>query len=128
MLKAFDSFLTVVHLSILLFNLFGWIWPSTRKMHLVVVLVTAFCWLVLGIWYGIGFCPVTHLQWEVKAALGETNLPNSFVTYCLYGIGLKMIPENAITWGTGISFAMAGSLALYFNVFRPVYRRAFVRS
>jgi hypothetical protein len=118
MLKILDIFLTILHLAILLFNLFGWVWPSTRKLHLVIVLITAFCWLVLGIWHGIGYCPITDWQWQLKARLGETNLPNSFVTYCLYGIGLKMIPVSVIEYATGISFSIAGGLALYFNIFR----------
>ncbi len=122
MLKALDIFLSFAHLAILVFNLFGWIWPSTRKLHLVVVLTTAFCWLVLGIWYGIGYCPITDWQWQLKAKLGETNLPNSFVTYCLYGIGLKMIPVPVITWATGISFSIAGVLSLYLNIFRKWMR------
>jgi len=118
MFKTLDIFLTFLHLAILLFNLFGWIWPSARKLHLFVVLVTTFCWIVLGIWHGIGYCPITDWQWQVKAKLGQTNLPDSFVTYCLYGIGLKMIPVQVITWATGVSFSIAGLLSLYFNIFR----------
>ncbi len=117
-LRALDIFLTIAHLAILSFNLFGWIWPATRKLHLVVVLITAFCWLILGIWHGLGYCPITDWQWQIKEKLGEGNLPSSFVTYCLYGIGLKMIPVAVITYATGISFAIAGGLALYFNVVR----------
>jgi hypothetical protein len=124
MLKVLDIFLTVVHLVILLFNLFGWIWPATRKLHLVVVLTTAFCWLILGIWYGIGYCPVTDLQWQIKEKLGETNLPSSFVTYCLYGIGLKNISPTFVALWTGILFSMAGVLSLYFNIFKRRVRIA----
>jgi hypothetical protein len=118
MLKAVDIALIIIHLAILLFNLLGWILPSTRKAHLVVVLITAFCWLVLGIWKGIGYCPITDLQWRVKENLGEGNLPNSFVTYCLYGLGIRSIPVPIIDTFTGASFAFAGFMALYFNLFK----------
>jgi hypothetical protein len=123
MLYTLDIFLTILHLCVLLFNLFGWIWPKTRKAHLVVVLITAFCWLVLGIWYGIGYCPITDWQWQVKEKMGVHNLPNSFVTYCLYGMGLKNIPPAMVDVFTGVSFATAGFLALYFNFFRSWIRR-----
>jgi hypothetical protein len=123
MLKVLDVFLTFTHLAILLFNLFGWIWVKTRKLHLIVVLITAFCWLILGIWHGIGYCPITDWQWQVKEKLGETALPNSFVTYCLYGIGFKNIPVPVIDIITGVSFSIAGLLALYFNFFRKWWIR-----
>jgi len=122
MLRIADVLLFIVHLAILGFNLLGWIWPKTRRLHLIVVLITAFCWLILGIWYGIGYCPVTDLQWRVKEQLGEHNLPGSFVTYCLQAIGLN-ISGDVVSAGTGIAFAMAGALALYFNIVRPLYRR-----
>jgi hypothetical protein len=116
-MKFLDILLTVIHLAILFFNLFGWIWPSLRRLHLIVVLTTAFCWLILGMWYGIGYCPVTDWQWKVKERLGQSNLPSSFVTYCLYGIGFKSIPVNLINILTAVLFSIAGAIALYFNFF-----------
>ena len=81
MLVFFDYLLTFIHFGIVSFNLFGWIPPITRKAHLISILITAGSWFVLGIWFGIGYCPVTDWQWEVKEKLGEKNLPASFITY-----------------------------------------------
>lgn len=48
-LKLLDFLLTIFHLLIIGFNLLGWIWPKTRKLHLVCVLITTACWLGLVI-------------------------------------------------------------------------------
>lgn len=81
MLVALDLFLTIVHLIIVGFNLFGWIPQKTRKLHFWFAMVTLGCWTILGIWYGLGYCPVTDWQWQVKKQLGEHGLPASFIKY-----------------------------------------------
>jgi len=50
----------IFHSALIAFILFGWIWRRTRVADLVVVLLTAFSWTILGIWYGFGFCPSTE--------------------------------------------------------------------
>src|SRR5688572_17713128 len=80
-LHLLDAFLTVFHVIIVGFNLFGWIWKKTRMANFVVIMITAGCWFILGIWYGIGYCPITDWQWQVKEKLGERDLPNSFIKY-----------------------------------------------
>lgn len=81
MLELLDLLLTITHLVLILFNLFGWIVRQTRKLHLITIALTAASWFVLGIWYGMGYCPITDWQWRIKEKLGETNLPASFIKY-----------------------------------------------
>ena len=81
MLLLLDIFLTIFHLVIVLFNLFGWIPRKTRRANFITLLLTAASWFILGIWYGMGFCPVTKWQWEVKEKLGEQNLQSNFIEY-----------------------------------------------
>ena len=81
MLPLVDVLLTLVHLVIIGFNLFGWISSATRRIHFFFVLLTAASWFILGIWFGWGYCPVTDCQLIVKEQLGEHNLPNSFINY-----------------------------------------------
>src|SRR4030095_4497662 len=81
MLYVADIFFTILHLAIIGFNLFAWIWKKTRRALLIVAGITLLCWFLLGIWYGWGYCPITDWQWQVKEKLGETNPPNSFVKY-----------------------------------------------
>ena len=115
MLRLLDVFLTLVHLVIIGFNLFGWIWPATRKAHFICVLATAASWFLLGIWFGMGYCPVTDWQWRVKEQLGEHNLPASFIKYYADKISGRDISSSLIDGVTGISFLVAALLSVYVN-------------
>ncbi len=118
-LKLLDGFFTLLHLLIIGFNLLGWMWKHTRRLHLYSVLLTASSWLLLGIWFGIGYCPITDWQWQVKTNLGEQHLPNSFVKYQLDKLtGLEVDPV-VVDNVTAISFAVVTLLAVYLNYFRP---------
>ncbi|WP_113660763.1 DUF2784 domain-containing protein [Pedobacter nanyangensis] len=116
-LQTLDYFLTVLHLVIIGLNLFAWIWPKTRKLHLYLVGITLACWLILGMWYGIGYCPITDWQWQIKTQLGETNLPNSFVKYHLDWLTGKNIPDTAVDIITLVSFLIAILCSLKVNFF-----------
>lgn len=99
-LVILDVILTVFHLIIIGFNLLGWIWEPTRKIHFGFAMITLFCWLVLGIWFGLGYCPITEWQWDVKVSLGEKNLPASFIKYFvdrLIGVNLNPILVDICT-------------------------------
>lgn len=115
MLPLLDVFFYALHLIIIGFNLFGWIWTKTRKLHLLVVALTLGSWLILGIWYGFGYCFLTDWQWNIKEKLGETDLPNSFVKYFADQItGLDFDPGliDGITLG---AFALAIGATIYVN-------------
>ena len=71
------------HTAWVIFNLSGWIWEKTRRLHLAVLLLTWFSWLGLGLFYGVGYCPCTDWHWQVKERLGETELPYSYIKYYL---------------------------------------------
>lgn len=113
-----DYLFTLLHLIIIGFNLLGWIWRSTRKLHLLFVLLTAASWLLLGIWYGIGYCPITDWQWQIKERLGETNLPNSFIKYFVDKLTRSDISSDLIDAVTAIFFAIAAALSVYLNFFK----------
>jgi hypothetical protein len=115
MLQAADILFTFVHIAIIAFNLFGWIWPSTRKAHLICILATAASWFILGIWFGIGYCPITDWQWQVKERLGETNLPGSFVKYVFDNMTGRSFSVDSINYITLASFGIAALLSVYTN-------------
>lgn len=115
MYQFYDFLFTILHLIIVGFNLLGWIWSSTRKLHFALVLLTAGSWLLLGIWYGLGYCPITDWQWQIKEHLGETNLPNSFIKYYADKVTGQDISADFIDGATAICFAIAASLSVYLN-------------
>ncbi|MDB5263092.1 MAG: hypothetical protein JWQ14_2373 [Adhaeribacter sp.] len=117
-LRLLDLFLTGLHLLIIGFNLFGWLWPRFRKPHLLLVAATAASWLLLGLWFGLGYCPITDWQWQVKVKLGERNLPNSFIKYYADWLtGCDFSPALVDTW-TALLFALTAFLSVYVNFFR----------
>jgi hypothetical protein len=127
MLYILDVFFSILHIAIIGFNLLGWIWPRTRKAHLITIAATGASWFLLGIWFGIGYCPITDWQWDVKEKLGERNLPNSFVKYMGDKITGRDLDASMIDTLTLSCFIAAIVLSVYFNFFRrkrkaPAYK------
>jgi hypothetical protein len=120
MLRLLDLLLTLVHLLIIGFNLFGWIFPRARKFHLAFIILTALSWFVLGIWYGIGYCPVTDWQWRIKEQLGEQHLPPSFITYFAEKIFQTEFSDALVNTLTLVLFLAAAVVSIYLNFFRKV--------
>ncbi len=123
-LQILDFLLTIVHLLIIGFNLLGWIWRSTRKLHFNLMMATVFSWVVLGFWFGFGYCPVTDWQWKVKTKLGEQDLPNSFIKYFADKVTGMDISSTLIDWVTGLSFGLVVlvSCTLYVIRYKQTYR------
>jgi len=117
-LCVIDLLLTLLHFAIIGFNLFGWIWKPLRKAHLICVTVTAGCWFILGIWYGIGYCPITDWDWQIKEKLGEHNLPDSFIKYYADRISGESVNASLIDTVTTVCFFLAASISVYVNFIR----------
>ena len=81
MLKFLDIFFTAFHVFLIFFNLFGWCFKKTRKLNFITVNLTVFSWFILGIWYGIGYCPLTDWHYQIKYQMGEVGLPTSYIKY-----------------------------------------------
>jgi len=56
---------------------------KTRKANLMVLLITAFSWFILGIWYGWGFCFCTEWHYQVRMKLGYFDMPSSYVKFLI---------------------------------------------
>jgi hypothetical protein len=116
MYHILDYFFLVFHLCIVLFNLFGWILKPTRKANLVLLLLTAFSWFGLGIFYGMGYCPFTEWHWQVLERLGSRPVETSYMQYIyrrLFGLSLD---SQLVDFLTAASFAAALLASLYFNL------------
>jgi hypothetical protein len=123
-LKLLDILLTLLHLLIIGFNLLGWIWPATRKLHFIGILVTAGCWFILGIWFGVGYCPITDWQWHIKERLGEHNLPSSFIKYYVDKITGSSVNASLVDTLTAAGFFIAVLLSIYVNFLMKKKRRS----
>jgi hypothetical protein len=129
MLSLLDFILSVTHLALVGFNLFGWIWRRTRKAHLITVALTAASWFLLGIWYGVGYCPITDWQWSIKERLGQRSLPDSFIKYFADLLCNCAIDAKFIEMVTAISFIAVAVLSIALNLYdraqkKPGIKRA----
>jgi hypothetical protein len=86
-----DKFFFAFHSTLMVFILFGWTWRKTRIANFIVILLTAFSWTVLGIWYGFGYCPSTDWHWQVRMKLGYTDMPTTYTKFLIDSLtGLDM--------------------------------------
>ena len=101
--RFLDIFFVVFHSSLILFNLFGWIWKKTRTLNLIILLLTAGSWGILGIFYGFGYCPLTDWHFNVLTKLGQTGLPSSYIKYLIERISPlepgQLLVDQATLWG-----------------------------
>lgn len=100
-----DVAFLIFHTTLVAFNLTGWIWKRTRRLHLVAIGATIASWFGLGIFYGWGYCPSTDWHWDVKRKLGETDLPQSYVKYYLDAV-------TGVSWDPGIVDTMVLGLGI----------------
>jgi hypothetical protein len=114
-LQLLNLLLIVVHFAVIGFNLFGWMWKRTRRAHFIVICATASCWFILGIWFGIGYCPITDWDWRIKEKLGIHNLPSSFLKYYADMLTGRSIDSDLIDTLTATLFFLAAILSVFFN-------------
>ena len=111
-----DIFFLVFHSSLVLFNLFGWIWKKTRLANLITLGLTGVSWTGLGLFYGLGYCPLTDWHFRVLEHLGKTNLPNSYMRYLVQRLFHVDFSATLVDRVTLIAFLIALGLSLYFNL------------
>ena len=78
-----DLFFNVLHIMVILINSLGWIFNITLKPSLYLILITLSCWTLLGIFQGIGFCPLTYIHSHYLYTNYEFHLPFSYLDYLL---------------------------------------------
>jgi hypothetical protein len=113
----------VFHVSLILFNLFGWIFKRFRKWNLLTLGLTAFSWFVLGIFYGFGYCVLTDWHWDIREKLGYDNPFNSYIHFLIVSIFSITVSERAVDILTGVLFAMAVIMSLITNAREMLTKR-----
>lgn len=111
-----NIFFFVFHTAFILFVLFGWICKKARDLHLAAVVLTAFSWFGLGIFYGFGYCFCTEWHWNVRYRLGYVEMPRSYIKFLILsatGWDLNDDLVDAVTVGVFLAiFALAFFLAV----------------
>jgi hypothetical protein len=112
-----DIFFIVFHTSLIVFNIFGWIWKKTRVWNLVTLALTGASWLFLGLIVGVpGYCPFTDWHFTILEKLGRTDLPNSYIKYLVDRLtGLEINP-SLVDNVTLYTFIVAAGISLFLNI------------
>lgn len=86
-LELLDFLFHFLHIFIIFWNLFGWMFQRFIILHFLSLNLVLFSWGFLGFFYGFGYCFLTDFHWRIKIQKGETNLPNSYIEYILQKFG-----------------------------------------
>ena len=84
MLLYFDNLdlaMNMIHITIIMINAFGWIFEKTRKLSVFMILITIFCWTILGVFFGLGYCPLTQMHADYLYNNYQYLLPFSYIDY-----------------------------------------------
>ncbi len=111
-----NIFFFVFHTVFTMFNIVGWIFPKTRRLHLITLSLTAFSWFILGIWYGWGYCFCTHWHWDVRQKLGYTDESNSYIHFLILKLTGINFPIQLVENVTLAVFLLSFILSIWFNI------------
>lgn len=117
MLYSFlNIFFFIFHTTLILFNLFGWIWKKTRIFNLATLGGTLLSWTVLGIWYGFGFCPCTQWHWLVRMKLGYRDMADSYIKFLVDSLVGGDVNARLVDIAAVLSLLFALGASIFTNV------------
>jgi len=111
-----NIFFFIFHTLFTLFNIIGWIFKKTRKLHLITLSLTAFSWFVLGAWYGWGYCFCTDWHWQVREKLGYFDHSNSYIHFLILKLTHADLPVKLVDDITLFVFLASFGLSIWYNV------------
>lgn len=116
MLAALNLTLHILHSAMVLFVLFGLLVPGFRRAHLWLLGVIWLSWLGLGLMVGhVGYCILTDWHWRVLWALGERDLPASYIEMMLLWLWPHDIDDAALRYVIAAVFLSLTGLSLWLN-------------
>ena len=113
--QFWNYFFFIFHTLFTLFNITGWLFRITRKWNLITLLLTAFSWFVLGIWYGWGYCVCTHWHWNVRQHLGYHDERDSYIHFLLLKITGINFNRDLVEKITLIVFLISLAMSIWLN-------------
>jgi len=125
--RLLDIFFVIFHSSLIIFNMFGWIWKRTRIANLITLSLTGTSWLFLGLIVGVlGYCPFTDWHFDILGKLGKTDLPNSYVKYLADRITGLNFDASLVDNFTLYSFLTALAISVFLNIRDYVIKRKYI--
>jgi len=112
-----DILFVIFHTSLILFNIFGWIWRKSRILNLITLSLTGASWLFLGLITGsLGYCPFTEWHFRILEKIGETNLPNSYIKYLADRLTGLNFNSSLVDNVTLYAFLAAFGISIFLNI------------
>lgn len=108
-----NYFFFCFHSMLILFIVFGWAFQSVRVLHLATIGLTAFSWLVLGIWKGLGYCICTDLHWRVRSKIGLEDPKSPYIHFLILKSTGINFPQKLVGRVTNYVFLFCSVLSLY---------------
>lgn len=118
LLHFLNYFFYAFHTALIVFNLFGWLFPKTGRLHFYSLIITLFSWIVLGIWKGFGYCFLTDWHYQVLRTLGETGMPSSYIAFLVEKFTGWLPDADLVNTWTLILTAVALICSVWVNFFR----------
>jgi MFS superfamily sulfate permease-like transporter len=116
MMALLNKFFFVFHSCLIVFILIGWAWRKTRLANLVILLLTAFSWFILGLWYGYGYCPSTDWHWRVRSKMGIRDLPESYTKFLVDSLTGGDVSQRVVDIFTLVLLLSALAISLTLNI------------
>jgi hypothetical protein len=114
--EAINYFLFFFHTALIVFNSIGWIFPKLRRWNLIMLLLTAFSWFVLGIWFGWGYCICTDWHWNVRWILGYHDMSSSYIHFLIRKFTGLNFSEELVNIVTAVVFFSSLVISLCLNI------------
>ncbi len=111
-----NIFFFVFHTLFTLFNITGWVFTKTRKLHLFAMLLTAFSWFVVGAWYGWGYCFCTDWHWAVREQLGFHDQSRSYIHFLILKLTGANLNKQLVDNCTVLFFIISFVLSIWLNM------------
>lgn len=111
-----DGFFWVFHTVLIVFNLFGWIPMRLRKWNLLTLGATLVSWLVMGFWYGVGYCVCTDAHFQIRERLGIRDGADTYLQLLVRKISGWDPPLDLTNQVAGICMTAAVVMSLVLNI------------
>ncbi len=114
--RIVNALFHLIHLAIIFFVMFAWLFPALRLAHLVLILLTLGSWFILGRWMGRGYCPVSDFHWRAKAALGESRPKGSYIHVMLQNLARRELDAGTVDKVVVVTTLVLAGISIALNV------------
>ncbi len=120
MLQTLNILFFVLHTSVMVFNLTGWMFRRTRRLHVLCLSATLFSWFVMGAAKGLGYCICTDWHFQIRRELGLHDGVHSYLQLLakvFFGADMDRITSDVLASG-GLLFALLATLIVWIRTIR----------